>query len=168
MDNIKNLKGLDSIEKMRELVDKVNIGMLCTKLSHFPFSVRPMAAHQVDDEGNIWFMSVRNGEHNADIKKDNRVQLIFAHPGSSDYLSVSGTAEIVEDPEKVKELWTPIAKVWFPEGKDDPNITLIKVATSDGYYWDTKSNKMVAMLKMAASIVVGRTMDDSIEGEIKV
>lgn len=55
-------------------------------------------------------------------------------------------------------------KVWFTKGTDDPAISVIKVKAGDGYYWDTKYGKMVKMLKMAAALVMGKTMDDGIEG----
>ena len=53
-------------------------------------------------------------------------------------MSIFGTAEILFDKNKVEEMWTPIAKAWFTEGKDDPAISLIKVTPQEGYYWDTK------------------------------
>ena len=57
----------------------------------------------------------------------------------------------------------------YPQGgKDDPNITLIKVIPSEGYYWDTKHGTAVAFLKMAASVVIGKTMDDSVEGSLDI
>jgi hypothetical protein len=54
------------------------------------------------------------------------------------------------------------------EGKDDPELTLIKVEPVHTYYWDTKHGKMVAFAKMLASVVTGKTIDDSIEGKLKV
>ena len=72
------------------------------------------------------------------------------------------------DKEKIKELWEPIVKTWFQEGTDDPHISVIKVTPKEGYYWDTKHGKLVALAKMVASMVSGKTMDDGIEGKIKL
>ena len=57
-------------------------------------------------------------------------------------------------------------KTWFQEGKDDPDLTIIRVQPTAVYYWDTKHNRMVAGLKIAASLLTGKTMDDSVEGEL--
>ncbi len=83
-------------------------------------------------------------------------------------MTIYGTADVFYDRGKVEELWTPVAKAWFPEGKDDKNLEVVRVKASDAYYWDTKHNKMVALLKIAAAAITGKTMDDGVEGKAKV
>lgn len=160
-------RSAEAIDKIREIAEDINIGMLCTNLDNTPISTRPMATQKVEDDGEIWFLSDKNSNHNQDIKNDDRVQVIYAHPGKSSFLSLYGTAEILYDRQKIEELWTKMAEVWFQKGKEDPNITLIRFMPEEGYYWDTKTNKMIAFLKMAASLVMGKTMDDGIEGKLK-
>ncbi|MEJ7604655.1 MAG: pyridoxamine 5'-phosphate oxidase family protein, partial [Kofleriaceae bacterium] len=65
-------------------------------------------------------------------------------------------------------LWSPLLKTWFTEGLDDPRITLIRVRPTEGYYWDTKHNRFVVFAKMVAGAITGKTLDDSIEGTLKV
>ena len=96
------------------------------------------------------------------------MQLFYSNTGSSEYLSIYGTAEIVFDQQKIDELWNPIAKAWFKEGKTDPEISLIKVTPENAYYWDTKNSKMVDFAKMVASAVTGKTMDGGVEGRLEV
>ncbi len=168
MGDTKNLINKEAIEKIRELAKDANICHFVTNLSNTPLSSRPMATQKVDDDGNIWFMSDKSSDKNQDIQSDARVQLFYSAHGSSEYLSVYGTAEIIFDKKKIDEMWSNIAKAWFPEGKDDPAISLIKVMPEDGYYWDTKVNKLVSMFKIAKSIVTGTTDDDGIEGELRV
>lgn len=105
---------------------------------------------------------------NQHIEQDNRVQLLYANKGSSEYLTIYGTAEIIFDKNKNEELWNAFIKVWFKEGKDDPEISLIKVTPEDAYYWDTKNNRMITLLKLATSMVTGKTLDDSVEGDLRV
>ncbi|MNL05987.1 hypothetical protein D3C87_1266060 [compost metagenome] len=54
----------------------------------------------------------------------------------------------------------------MPGGEDDPNLSVIKVVPEDGYYWNNKNGSMVAIAKMAAAYVTGKTMDDGIEGNL--
>jgi general stress protein 26 len=96
------------------------------------------------------------------------VQLFFSHPGKNSYLVVNGVAEILQDRNKIDALWTPIAKLWFTKGKEDPSISLIKVTPSSAYYWDTEGSKMVNILKFLASVATGKQLVDSKEGEILV
>ena len=58
-------------------------------------------------------------------------------------------------------------KTWFTEGKEDPRITLIKVTPTSGYYWDNKHGGLVAAVKMVIGASIGKTLDDSISGQLK-
>ena len=168
MGDVKNLAAADAVEKIREIAKDANICMFVTDLSNIPLSGRPMATQEVDDEGNIWFMSDKNSDKNQDIEKDEQVQLFYSHTSNYEYLSVFGRAEIVYDRKKIEELWTQMAKTWFKEGKDDPNISLIKVIPEDAYYWDTKNNKMISLVKFAMGAVGLTPRDDGgIEGRLK-
>lgn len=99
---------------------------------------------------------------------DNNVQLLFQGSAHSDFLSIYGKATISTDKELIKELWEPIIKTWFTGGVDDPRITVIKVETKEGYYWDNKHGDAIALVKMAAGAIMGKTIDDSIEGKLDV
>ena len=81
---------------------------------------------------------------------------------------VNGEASIVTDRQKIDELWNPAVAIWFKDGKDDPNIALIKVAPNSAYFWDTDGNQMINFLKMAASVVTGKNLVSGSEGEIIV
>ncbi|HTE25613.1 pyridoxamine 5'-phosphate oxidase family protein [Flavitalea sp.] len=156
------------MEKIQDIARDADICLFATNLTRLPISARPMSTQKVDDQGNLWFLSSKSSVHNEDIGKDGRVQLFYTHKGSSEYLSVYGEATILVDREIAKELWSPIVKAWFPEGVDDPELTIIKVVPSDAYYWDTKNNKTVSLLKIIAGAVTGKTMDDGVKGKISV
>ena len=100
MGDVKNLTATDAVEKIREIAKDANICMFVTDLSTQPLMGRPMATQEVDDEGNIWFMSDRNSDKNREIEKDPQVQLFYSHTGNYEYLSIYGNAEIVNDRSK--------------------------------------------------------------------
>lgn len=168
MGDVKNLTNTEAVEKIKELANTADICMFTTALTTLPLTSRPMSTQTVDDEGNLWFLSKKSSEKNAEIKKDNRVQLFYASRGNAEYLSVYGEATISTDKKKAEELWTPIAKAWFSEGVDDPELSIIKVTPLDSYYWDTKNSKMVSLIKIAAAAITGKKIDDGVEGKIKV
>lgn len=169
MGDVKNIANNEGIEKIKTIAEKAQICLFCTKIeTGQPFSTRPMSAQKVDDIGNIWFLSDKDSSKNMEIKDDDHVQLLFSGSSHSDFLSVYGKATILYDRQKIKELYEPIVKAWFQEGKDDPNISVIKVEPIEGYYWDTKHGKLVSLAKIVVSMVSGKTMDDGIEGEIKL
>ncbi len=168
MGNTKNLQKQPAIEKIQDLAEDAKMCMFCTSLNSFPFNSRPMATQEVEDDGTFWFFSGKDSTKNADIQRDNRVQLIFTNRSSSEYLSLFGTAEIVVDPAKAKELWNVFLTTWFNEGPTDPNLTLIKFKPSEGHYWDAKYNKMVQSVKIAIGAIKGKMMDVGVEGDVKL
>lgn len=168
-ENEKNLMGQEAIEKIKILIDKANSCFFCTKIkSNQSFSTRPMSVQEVDDEGNLWFLSAEDSHKNDELSEDPYVQLLFQGSQYSDFLSVYGKASVITDKAKIKALWKPVLKTWFTEGENDPRITVIKVKPDEGYYWDTKHGIMIAMVKRLAGAIVGKTLDDSIEGTIKL
>lgn len=168
-DNFKALAGEEAVEKLKEMGKEAPTCFFCTKIKKGQsFSTRPMSVQQVDDEGNFWFLSAADSHKNEELKTDTSVQLLFQESKYSDFLTIYGKAKITKNKEKIKELWNPILKAWFTEGENDPRITVIKVVPRDGYYWDTKHGKLVAMVKTVAGAIVGKTFDDSIEGPVKL
>jgi general stress protein 26 len=165
---IQNLNAHEAIDKFKELVKHNAICLFTTNLSERPLQTRPMSTQKVCDQGNFWFLSDRDSDKNQAINKQSEVQLFFSNTGDSEYLTVFGEASISYDKKKIEDLWTPIAKAWFTEGKDDPRISIIKVVPKDAFYWDTRSGKMISMIKIAASVLAGQTMDNGVEGRLSL
>jgi general stress protein 26 len=166
--NKENLQDKEAVKKIKELVKAASTCFFCTTINTGkPFKTRPMSVQDVDDQGNIWFLSADDSHVNAEINADHKVQLLFQGSAHSDFMAIDGTASISRDKQKIKEFWGPLLKTWFTEGVDDPRITVIKVESSDGYYWDNKHGNAIAFAKMTIGAILGKTMDDSIKGRLK-
>lgn len=169
MSNTENLNSKEAIDKLKSLVDDITVCLFCTNLKTDDGSnCRPMTAIKVCDQGNIWFFSNKNSDKNKAIATDKKVQLFFSHPLKGSYLIVNGESEIILDKAKIDELWMPLAKIWFKEGKDDPSISIIKVKPNNAYYWDTDCNQMINFFKMIASVATGINLITGKEGAITV
>ncbi len=168
MGDIKNLTRKEAISKMRELSDSIRTCMFCTRVTTMPFEARPMTALEVDDDGNIWFFSSAISHKNLELKQDDQVQLIYAQPSDSHFMTIYGHADIIIDRQKAEDLWNVFAKAWFKEGKDDPELTLIRVQPTQSYYWDTKFGRMITLLALATSAITGKYMDAGVEGNLNV
>ncbi|RZJ58177.1 MAG: general stress protein [Flavobacterium sp.] len=167
-DNIENLEGNEAWKKLKELAEKADTCFFCSNIkTGLPFSTRPMSPQKIDDNGDLWFLSANDSNKNEELSHDPFVQLLFQGSTYSGFLNIYGIAEITEDKAIIDELWDPVLKVWFTEGKDDPRISVIKVSPTQGYYWDNKHGNAVAFVKQIAGAIVGKTIDDSIEGELK-
>ena len=168
-DNREDLNSQDAITKIKQLAEKAESCFFCTGVAtHNSVGARPMAVQEVDDAGNLWFLSADDSHKNAEVTQDSRVRLYFQGGKHSDFLLLDGVATVSRDKARIKELWKPIMKTWFTEGQDDPRITVIKVVPTEGYYWNTKHGMAVAGIKMLIGATTGKTLDDSIEGRLKV
>ena len=164
-----DLTGLQAIAKIREVVGQAQTCFFCTAASSTGSNgTRPMNVRQVDDEGNLWFLSADDSHKNEELALDPFVKLYFQGSPHSDFLQLSGRATISRDKAKIKELWEPVIRTWFTGGVDDPRITVIKVVPSEGYYWDNKHGNAVAGVKMMIGAMIGKTLDDSVEGKLDV
>lgn len=167
--NHQDLLGADAIRKIRELAKHAETCFFCTAIaSGKPVATRPMAVQDVDDQGNLWFLSASDSHQNRELAADSAVQLMFQGSPHSDFLTLYGHAVISVDRTRIQELWKPVLKTWFTQGVEDPRITIIQVRPQQGYYWDTKHNRAIALAKMVVGAVSGKTLDDSIEGKLRV
>jgi general stress protein 26 len=160
---VKEFNREEGLAKMKELVDSIHTCMFITNANN-QNHVRPMATIRVDKNGDLWFFSESHSEKVSDIKLNNAVQLLYSHPGKDAYLDIRGFASIENNREKIKELWSPIVKAWFPAGVDDPEICLVKVDPENVYYWDSGNNKMIFLLKTVAAAISGKKMSEGEEG----
>ncbi len=145
------------LEKLKDKIKDIRIAMLTTMEADGDFHTRPMATQEMDPDGTMWFFTYDNSNKVDEIKQHERVSLSFSDPGSEVYVSTTGSAEIVKDRGKIDELWSDYLKTWFPNGKDDPNIALLKVSIQAGEFWDRPGGKMVKLFEMAKGALTGDT-----------
>lgn len=167
MENQTNLYNQQAIDKVKKLAEDIDMCLFCTHINKGDGeSTRPMSTQGVDAQGNIWFFSDKTSLKNAEIEKDPQVRLYYSKPSDSSFMVLNGEAEIVFDREKIEEYWSAHVKAWF-DGKDDPNISLIKVNTKSAYYWDVEGSKMVNFFKYLASVATGAELIDAKQGNLK-
>ncbi|GAB3642464.1 pyridoxamine 5'-phosphate oxidase family protein [Spirosoma arcticum] len=148
----------EKMEKVRDMVEGIRIAMMTTIDEQGNLVSRPMAALQFDEEGNVWFFTNRSSPKVDQIEHvEQRVNVSFVSVSDADYVSISGTANEVDDRAKIDELWNPQAKAWFPKGKDDPDLTLLKVHTQMAEYWNSSDSTMVRLFQQASAAIVGTT-----------
>ena len=173
--NREDLRGPDAVAQIRAVVKQSANCFFCTTgpghgsdTGPCATDARPMNVRRVDDDGTVWFLSADDSHKNAELAQDASVTLYFQGSNNSDFLRLDGRAAVTTDKATIKQLWEPILKTWFTGGLDDPRLTAIRVTPTAGYYWDTKHGNAVAGVKMMVGAVTGKTLDDSIEGTLKV
>jgi general stress protein 26 len=163
---IQNLSQNEAIRKLQQLVKHQPTCLFSTRLSSVPQTTRPMSVQDVSDDGTFNFLSSTTSSKNRDLLTDPRVQLYFVNTSDYEFLTIFGTATITQDKRTIDKYWNNMAKAWFPDGKDDPRVSVIQFMPSEGFYWDTKDGKLVSLIKIAASAIVGKTLQEGVEGKI--
>jgi len=156
----------ESLQYLQDKIKEVRTAMLTTYSQEKGFHSRPMGTADVDNEGNIWFFTNEFSPKVSEISVENTVSLTYSDPKDHTYLSIIAEASIVDDKEKMQQLWNPFIKAFFPEGLDDPKLTLIKLKPQDAEYWDSSSSSMVVLFNMLKATVTGKQYDEGKHGKI--
>jgi general stress protein 26 len=125
--------------KLRDLIENIRLVMLVTTGADGLMQARPMTVLAVEDD-TVWFFADANSPKMFEIGQDHAVLLTAANPASQDFVSARGVARVVEDMAKKQQLWTEIARLWFPEGVKSPNLVLIGVDLVGAEYWDSAAS----------------------------
>jgi len=144
----------EGLTKLRKLLKGVRICMLTTRDMHDNLRARPMALQQTEIDGDLWFFTGRHSHKVDEIGGDHRVNVSVIDGNT--FLSISGTAMLVDDKVKAKELWNPEVKVWFPKGLEDPELLLIKVSIEQAEYWDNPGGVVTLLIGYVGSLATGK------------
>ena len=133
--------------------------MFTTVDRHGRLRSRPLSTLDTDaQEGGVaelWFFTSVDSGKVDEIGDARQVNLAYSDPTHQRYISVSGTATISRDRERIRRLWSPILKAWFPEGVEDPTLVLIHVRVVQAEYWDAPSGAAVNAIGIAKAIIKG-------------
>ena len=154
----------DQIAKIHEMLEDFHTAMLITHAHDQAPSARPMAIARVEPDCGLWFFTGRDSAKVHDIQSDQHV-LIACQDERTRYISLSGTAELVSDRAKVRDLWKESYKTWFPKGVDDPDLLLIFVRPEAAEYWDNQGVKGIGYVFEAAKAYFSGQTPHIKEGE---
>lgn len=149
-----------SAEKLTELIKDISIAMLTTVTSDGSLRSRPMATQDLPFDGDLWFFTSDDSGKTDEIAREHEVNLAYSDPKNQKYVSLSGTAQVVRDYDKARQLWKPFYKTWFPGGLEDPHLALLRVQVNTAEYWDMPSSKMVHLFGWAKSALTGTPPKD--------
>jgi general stress protein 26 len=144
----------EGIAKIAEMIKDIQMAMLTTVGTDGPLHSRPMATQQTPFEGELLFLTGADTGKVHEIEDDQEVALTYVDPKHT-FLTLSGRASISNDRALIEKLWNPTYKAWFPEGKEDPAIRVLRVVVDQAEYWDAPANAIVRNVKILARAVSG-------------
>lgn len=153
---------------LNDLLENFSTAMLITRSGDRSIHGRPMSVAEISEDGDLCFATSLDSGKLRDIELDPDVTLIFQ--GDSVYISLQGTAHPSTDPALIDRLWSEAWRVWFPEGKDDPSLVILKIEPLDAEYWDNSGREGIsyAMTALKACIKGKRPSDTDTAQHAKV
>jgi general stress protein 26 len=82
-----------------------------------------------------------------------------SYSSSDSWVSVAGTAEVVDDVAKLEELWNTFTDAWLEGGPENPENILIRVAADSAEYWDSPGSKVTQVLNLLKAKATGERFE---------
>jgi general stress protein 26 len=143
-------------QKLVDLMQDMPIAMFTTFGPEGPRSI-PMARQEVEPGAELWFITARDTAHVRALADEPKVALTFSARDA--WVAMTGRARVVDDLEKLKELWNTFAEAWLPGGPEDPNAVLLRVDVEQAEWWDTPGGKVASLISFAKTKLTGDTYD---------
>ena len=147
----------DQVRAVRDLIKDEHIAMLTTTGLDGRLVSRPMGVQAVDFDGDLWFFAAEDSHKVAEIQQDSAANAAFS--GSSSWVSVSGSAAVVRDRQKIRDLWNAVAEAWFPDGPDAPEVVLIRLHAESAEYWDSPGGRVATLFSLLKAKATGKPYD---------
>ncbi|HZI84385.1 MAG TPA: pyridoxamine 5'-phosphate oxidase family protein, partial [Casimicrobiaceae bacterium] len=143
------------VARLRALIGDGSVAMVTATDRRFMPASRPLLTQQLDDDGVLWFFVPSDGSLALDIETNPRVSATYCDAGRGVYVSLSGYARLVYDPDRIFSLWDEHVEAWFTQGPLDPRLALLRVDVDHAEYWDERLRRRVRLLALAQAALRG-------------
>ena len=143
--------------KVHDLIRKTRLAMLTSVGPDGRLMSKPMATQDVEFDGDVWFVAERDSHKVRNIEA--RPQVNVAYSGKGSWVSLAGTASVVDDTARLAELWNTFTDAWLEGGPENPNNILIRVEAESAEYWDTPGGKVTQLANLVKAKVTGKRFE---------
>lgn len=154
----------DDRKKVAELIKDFRFAMLTTQKADGTLASHPLTVQEAEFDGDLWFLVSRTSSPVADLASNAQANVSLS--SDSSWVSLSGTASLVEYRQKLEDLWNPVVEAWFPDGPDDPAVGVLKFTASSAEYWDTPGGKIASAFSFVKSKLTGERYDGGESGTV--
>ena len=144
----------DDIAELAARIDGIRFAMVTLPDVLGDLHGRPLTVQEVDFDGTFWFLVSKSAEWTGAAAAGVAANAAFSDPKDGRWVSVSGSARLVEDPDRISQMWSPLYEAWF-DGVDDPDLVLLRLDAHSADYWDADANRIVRLARLVRAAVVG-------------
>jgi general stress protein 26 len=154
------------LRKLAELIDGIDVAMLTTHAPDGSMVSRPLQALKLDSNGELVFFTSIDSTKVDQLTENHDVNVAFSDPNQQRYVSVRGCARMDREAATIEELWSLPQKIFFPHGKDDPRLVVLRVQVRDAAYWESAGNFVARALDFARGLLSDEPSDLGRQGTL--
>ena len=154
------------LTKFYEMVMDLEIAMMTTRREDGHLVSRAMATQKRAPGADLWFVTNQGAPKLREVAADPHVNLAFYKDRTREWISVAGIATISRDRDRIRELYAPDWRAWFPdEGDprhgtpDDPRMVLIGVDIHSAVFLEVSKPQPVVLFEIAKGWLTGEDPD---------
>jgi general stress protein 26 len=146
------------IDRVWALISDIPVAMVVTHEGQGQhMRARPMAMRPARAEGAIYFLTDVDAPKAEEIRSNESICLALADNKSQKYVSITGHAELIDDRDRVREIWSVYDKAFWPD-QNDPRIRILRVTPESAEFWEG-AGMVVTAVKLVAAIASGERMN---------
>lgn len=119
----------------------------------------PMTHNLEPEDGNIWFLTAKGTEMAAAAEQGESCRYLVCDDANAIYAVVEGALAVSTDRAKLDEVWNAMASAWFEEGKQDPDLVLIRLRPAKAEVWLGPESGFKFLWSVAKAKVTGEEPD---------
>lgn len=145
------------LERLKQELKTFRHAMLVTQRGAGELRSRPMQLAGFDDGGHLWFISSIDSGKVEELTQHSSVNV--ALQDTNRFISISGVVRVTRDREALSKYWEESQRVWFEQGRNDPELVLLEVIPTYAEYWDRSGlSGFKFLLSEARAIVTHETL----------
>jgi general stress protein 26 len=148
-----------ALGELERLIAGVPVAMVTTIADEGRLVCRPMLLERLEPDGSLTFLTHLSSQKVHEVGRDPRVNVSFVSDKGDRYVSVSGVATATHDSARMRDLWNPTYRAWFPHGPDDPDSAILTVDIEQVEYWDVPTNRLVRLWCAVKALVTGQVVE---------
>ena len=145
-----------ALAELTRLIEGIGVVMVTTHAEDDLLRSRPMLLERLEPDGSLTFLTHLSSQKVSEVDRDPRVNVAFVGDRGDRYVSVSGRGTATHDPARMKALWNPTYRAWFPNGPDDPDSAILTVQIDRVEYWDVPSSRLVRLWGVVRALASGQ------------
>ena len=145
----------ENVDRVWSMIQEIPVAMVVTHWGDGDhLRARPMAVRPVPEEGALYFLTDADAPKSEEIERNDNICIALANSEKQKYVSMTGQAEIIDDRDRVKQIWSIYDKAFW-RNADDPRIRLLRVWPESAEFWEG-AGAIATAVKLVAAGVSGR------------